>query len=46
MAVVMQTGEVMFCDEVDVFDSYVFADMTFIPIGEVYDIIDLEECYD
>lgn len=44
MAVVMQTGEVMFCREVDVFNDYVVADMTFIPIGEVYDIMDLEEC--
>ena len=43
MAVVFNTGEVMFCREVDVFDRYIMADMTFIPIGEVYDILEMEE---
>lgn len=43
MCVVENTGEVTFCREVDVFDSYVMADMIFIPIGDVYDIIEMEE---
>ena len=43
MAVVFNTGEVVFCREVDVFNDYVMADMTFIPIGEVYDIMEMEE---
>lgn len=43
MAIVYQTGEVMFCREVDVFNDYVMADMTFIPIGEIYDIMEMEE---
>ena len=43
MCVIENTGEVMFCREVDVFDSYVMADMIFIPIGDVYDIIEMEE---
>ena len=43
MAVVYQTGEVVFCREVDVFNDYVMADMTFIPIEEIYDIMELEE---
>lgn len=43
MAVVYQTGEVMFCREVDIFANYVMADMTFIPVEEIYDIMDLEK---
>ena len=43
MAVVLNTGEVTFCHDVDVFNDYVMADMTFIPIGEIYDIMEMEE---
>ena len=43
MAVVFKTGEVIFCNEVEVFNDCILADMTFIPIGEVYDIMELEE---
>ena len=43
MCIIENTGEVTFCREVDVFDSYVMADMTFIPIGEIYDIMEMEE---
>lgn len=46
MAVVLNTGEVMFCNEVDVFDDYVFADMVFIPRKEVYEIIETEGIYE
>jgi hypothetical protein len=43
MAIVYMTGEVEFFQEVDVFEKYVLADMTFIPIKEIYDIMELEE---
>lgn len=43
MIVVENTGEVTFCEELDLFDDYVLADMTFIPIEEIYDIMELEE---
>jgi hypothetical protein len=42
MAVVLNTGEVMFCKEVDVFDTCVLADMVFVPITEVYEIMETE----
>lgn len=38
MIVVEKTGEATFCSEVDVFDSYVMADMVFIPLKDVYEI--------
>ena len=46
MAVVLNTGEVMFCNEVDVFDTCILADMVFVPIAEVYEIMELEGTYE
>lgn len=46
MVVVLNTGEVMFCNEVDVFDTCVFADMVIIPSKEVYEIIETEGVYE
>lgn len=43
MAVIFNTGEVLFCHEVDVFNDYVMADMTFIPLAEVYEVMEMEE---
>ncbi len=40
-AVVEMTGEVTFCDEVDAFDDYVFADMVFIPVKDIFEILEV-----
>lgn len=44
MMVIENTGEVTFCDEIDVFDDYVIADMVFVPVKNIYEI--LEVSYD
>lgn len=42
LLVVETTGEVTFCDEVDAFDDYVFADMVVIPTKNVYEVLEVE----
>ena len=41
MAVILTTGEVIFCDEVDEFEDYIMADMTFYPVTHVYEIMEV-----
>lgn len=43
MAVVFNTGEFVLCDEVDVFNRYVMADMCFYPIEDIFEIMEVEE---
>ena len=38
MIVVEKTGEATFCSEVDVFNTYLLADMTFIPLENIFEI--------
>lgn len=40
MMVVETTGEVTFCEEVDIVGNYVFADMIVIPLKDIYDIME------
>ena len=41
MIVVENTGEVTFCEELDLFTDYVLADMVFIPIEDIFEILEV-----
>lgn len=43
MLVIENSGEVTICEELDYLEDYVMADMVFIPISEVYEIMELED---
>ena len=42
IVVVENTGEVTFCDEVDIFDDYTIAGLVFIPTKDVFEIMEVD----
>ena len=43
MCVVENTGEVTFCEELDFLGDYVLADMVFIPVKDIFEILEVSE---